>query len=226
MNDTLNDDIRAEITALFVGDRTLGDSFAPPLLFVAANALWGLGPAAGAAGFAGVAVAAWRVRRGQNVGYAVAGIGAVAFAALLALRSGRAESYFLPGIVSAFAWAAAALVSILVRRPLAGWSSWAYRRWPLAWYWRDDVRPAYTRVSWIWLGYFAVRGGASWWLYAEGRPEALAVFKTMTSWPTILPLLILSYRVGVAHRERLGGPSVDEHVAGAPPPYEGRQRGF
>jgi len=224
--DPINDDIRAEIKGLFVGDRTLGDSFAPPLLFVLVNAIWTLGVAAGAAVAAGVGVAAWRIHKGQQIVYAAAGIGAVGFAAFLALRTGRAESYFIPGIVSTLVWAAAALVSIVVRRPLAAWSSWAYRRWPIAWYWRDDVRPAYSVVSWIWLGYFIVRGVVSGWLFLEERPEALAIFKSLTSWPTILPLLIVSYRVGVIRRERLGGPNIDEHRAGASPPYEGGQRGF
>jgi hypothetical protein len=226
MTTTVNDDIREEITGLFVGDRTLGDSLAPPLLFVAANALWSLGAAAAVAIASGVLVALWRVRKGQQVIYALAGIGAVGFAAFLALRSGRAESYFLPGIVAALGWAVAALVSILVKRPLAGWSSWAFRRWPRNWYWRDDVRPAYSRVSWIWFWYFAIRGLVQAWMFAAGQPEILAVWKAVTSWPIILPLLYLSVRVGMARRDALGGPTIEEHLAGAAPPYAGGQRRF
>lgn len=226
MTDTVNEDIREEITGLFVGDRTLGDSLAPPLLFVAANAVWSLGVAASIAIASGALVALWRIRKGQQIVYAVAGIGAVAFAAFLALRSGRAESYFLPGIVSGLAYAAGTLISILAKRPLSGWASWAYRRWPLDWYWRDDVRPAYSRASWVWFWYFAVRGGVSAWLFVIEQPEALAVWKTITSWPTIVPLLYLSYRLGVAKRDELGGPSVEEHLAGTTPPYEGGQRRF
>lgn len=226
MTETLNDDIREEIKSLFVGDRTLGDSFAPPLLFVLVNALWSLGIAAAIAIGAGAAVALWRIRKGQQVVYAVAGIGAVGFAAFLALRSGRAESYFLPGIVSALGYTVATLLSIIFKRPLVGWASWAYRRWPLEWYWRDDVRPAYSYVTWIWFGYFLVRGGVSWWLFVEEQPELLAVFKSLTSWPVILPLLYFTYRTGVNRRDRLGGPNVDEYVAGTEPPYAGGQRRF
>lgn len=226
MTTTVNDDIRDEIKSLFVGDRTLGDSFAPPLLFVAVNAVWSLGAASAVAVAAGACVALWRVRKGQQITYAVFGIVAVAFAAFLALRSGRAESYFLPGIVSAVAYAGGTLLSIMAKRPLAAWSSWAYRRWPLEWYWRDDVRPAYTHVSWYWFWYFAIRGGVSAWLFVVEQPEALAVWKTLTSWPTLLPLFYLTYRVGVSRRNRLGGPNVDEHLAGAEPPYAGGQRRF
>ena len=224
MPQTVNDDIREEIKGLFVGDRTLGDSFAPPLLFVIGNALWSLGPAAAVAILSGVVVAAWRVRKGQQIVYASAGIVAVAFAAFLALRSGRAEAYFLPGIVSTLAYAIGTLITIIVRRPLSGWTSWVYRRWPLQWYWRSDVRPAYSHVSWYWFWYFAIRGGVSLWLFWVEQPEALAVWKSVTSWPTILPLFYLTYRVGVERRDRLGGPNIEEYLAGAEPPFAGGQR--
>lgn len=226
MTDTVNDDIREEIRSLFVGERTLGDSFAPPLLFVLVNAIWSLGLAAGIAIASGAVVALWRVRKGQQVTYAVAGIVGVAFAAFLAIRSGRAETYFLPGILSALAYALGTLLSILVKRPLAGWASWAYRQWPLDWYWRDDVRPAYSYVSWFWLGYFVLRGGVSGWLFLVEQPELLAIYKTITSWPTLLPLFYFTYRTGVQHRDALGGPNVEEHAAGETPPYAGRQRRF
>lgn len=226
MTTTLHDDINDEIRSLFVGDRTLGDSFAPPLLFVVVEALWGLGAAAAIAVAAGTVVALWRVRRGQRAVYAMAGIVGVAFAAFLALRSGRAESYFLPGIVSTAIYAGGTLISILVKRPLSGWTGWAYRRWPRDWYWRDDVRPAYSHVSWYWFWYFVIRGGVSAWLFAIEQPQLLAVWKTLTSWPTILPLFYITYRVGMRKRDALGGPNIDEHLAGAEPPFVGGQRRF
>lgn len=226
VSNTVNEDIREEIRSLFVGERTLGDSFAPPLLFVAADALGDVRWAAAVAIAAGIVVAIWRVRRGQQIIYAAAGIAAVVFAAFLAVRSGRAEDYFLPGIISTAGWALGTLVSILVKRPLAAWTSWAYRRWPLRWYWRDDVRPAYSHVSWYWLCYFAIRGAVSYWLYLIEQPEILAIWKTVTSWPTILPLLYFTYRIGVVRRNALAGPNIDEFAAGAGPPFSGGQRRF
>ena len=226
MTATVHDDIQDEIRDLFVGDRTLGDSFAPPLLFVAANALWGLGTAAAVAIVAGVLVAGWRASRGQKGIYALAGIFGVAFAAFLALRSGRAESYFLPGIVSTVFYAGGTLLSILVKRPLSGWTAWAYRGWPRDWFWRDDVRPAYSHVSWWWFWYFVIRGGVSVWLFATERVELLAIWKSITSWPVILPLFYFTYRIGVRRRDALGGPNVEEYLAGAEPPFVGGQRRF
>lgn len=226
MTTTVNQEIRDEISDLFVGDRTLGDSIAPPLLFVATNAVWGLEVAAAVAISSGLLVAGWRMRQGQRTIYALAGIGGVAFAVFLALRSGRAESYFLPGIVTTFLYTAGTLMSILVKRPLSGWTGWLYRGWPRDWFWRDDVRPAYSHASWYWFWYFAVRGTVSLWLFSIEQVEVLVLWKTITSWPTILPLFYLSYRSGVARRDALGGPSVAEHLAGAEPPYVGGQRRF
>ena len=226
MAGTVNDDIREEIRDLFVGERTLGDSFVPPLLFVLINALWSLGWAAALAITAGTVVALWRIRRGQQIIYALAGIIAIAFAAFLAMRSGRAEAYFIPGIVSTLGWTLITAVSILAKRPLAAWISWIYRQWPLHWYWRNDVRPAYSHVSWYWFWYFLIRGGISAWLYWIEQPEILAIWKSLTSWPTILPLLYLTYRNGVERRRRLEGPRIDEFNLGLAPPFEGGQRRF
>ena len=220
------DAVRQEIRDLFTGDRTLGDSFVAPALFVAVNALAGLGIASTVAIAAGVGVALYRYAKGQRGLYAIGGIGAVGFAALLALRTGRAEGFFLPGIVSAGFWTVATAVSLLVRRPLAAWSSWAFRRWPLRWYWRDDVRPAYTRVSWLWLIYFAGRFAGQLWLFIAEQPEALAALKLATSWPTVIPLLLFSYRIGTRRLANLGGPSIEEFHAGSEPPHEGQQHGF
>ncbi len=219
-------DLREDLRGLFVGERTIGDSFLAPIAFVAVNAMSGLGPATAAALAVGAGVALWRVRKGQKVSYAVGGILGIGFAAFLALRSGRAESFFLPGIIGTALLAAASVLSLIARRPLAAWSSWAQRKWPLAWYWRPDVRPAYTVVTAIWAAYFAARAGLQWYLYLAERPEALAAARILTSWPTILPLLIVTYVYGNRYLTRLGGPTVAEFQSGFSGPFTGGQRGF
>ncbi len=223
---TLRDDIRNDLRNLFIGERTLGDSLLPPLLFVAVDAVTSLGWAAAAAVAMGAGVAAWRIVKGQKAIYAGGGIAAVVFAAWLALRSGRAESYFLPGIVSAAGWALAAVISVVVRRPLAAWSSWFIRRWPRAWYWRDDVRPAYSAVTMIWAAYFAGRAAAQWLFFAREQPEIIAAVKVGTSWPLVIPLLVVSYVLGNRRLHTLGGPNVEEFALGREPPFRGGQRGF
>jgi predicted RecA/RadA family phage recombinase len=215
-----------EIRSLFTGDKTPGDSFLPPVVFLMVNSLRDLRAGAIVAVGVGAAVALWRMSKGQKGTYAVGGIIAVAFASLIALRTGRAEGFFLPGIVGAGVGAFGAVISVAVKRPMTAWTSYSMRRWPLDWYWRDDVRPAYTRVTWIWIGYLVVRFVGQLWLFTTERPEWLAAFKLATSFPTIIPLLFLSHRIGTTHRAALGGPSVEEFETDAPPPWQGQQEGF
>lgn len=220
------DDFKGELRDLFVGERTVGDSFPAPIAFVATNAFVGIEAAAVAALVVGVFVAGWRVKNGQQVVYALGGIAAIGFAAFLALRSGRAESYFLPGIVGAMTAGVGSVISVTVRRPLAAYASWFLRRWPLPWYFRDDVRPAYTTVTLVWAVYFFARGGIQWMLFIEGEPELLAVAKLVTSWPLIIPVLVATYLWGNHKLHTLGGPSVEEFLSGQRAPYVGGQRGF
>jgi len=112
----------------------LTDAIIPPLAFVVANALLDLQTALWiAAGLAAVLVA-YRLVRRQPWRYALGGIAAVAVAAALALLLGRAEGFFLPGIVTSGITVVLCLGSVLARRPLVAWTSYASRRWPLGWY--------------------------------------------------------------------------------------------
>ncbi len=226
MQSELWTDIRDDLRGLFVGDRTLGDSFLAPIVFIAINAFYSLGWAAVAAGLVGILVAGWRVRKGQEVSYALGGIGAIVFAGVLAFRSGRAETFFLPGILSAAFMSFVAFASLIVRRPLSAWSSHFYRQWPRAWYWRPDVRPAYTTATIMWAAYFGGRAALQGWFYVAEQPELLAAAKLATSWPLLIPLFIVSYAVGNRKLHALGGPNVEEFLADAQAPFTGKQRGF
>lgn len=215
-----------ELRDLFTGPRTVGDSIVPPLVFAIANAIGGIPAAVAASLLVGAGFVVYRVRKGRPVIYALGGLAAVGFALLLAVRSGRAETFFLPGILSQAGYAVLAFVSIAVRRPMTAWMSWVFRRWPQAWYWRNDVRPAYTETTWLWAVYFTGRAAGQWYLYNEGRTALLATFKVVTSWPILVFILVGTYVYGNWRLHQLGGPSVEEFEEGAEPPFRGGQVGF
>lgn len=219
-------ELRTELSEFLDNDRSLIDSAIAPIVFVAANALVGLGWAVVAAGAVGMLVLIRRIAVRGQPGYAIGGLLATIGAALLALWLGRAEGFFLPGIVANAGYATLGIVSVAARRPLIGWVSSSTRRWPRGWYWRDDVRPAYTMVTWFWIGFWALRGGVQLALFQAEQPEALAGVKILTGWPMGIPLVILSYVYGTRRLRSLGGPSVAEYEAGAEPPWEGQQSGF
>jgi hypothetical protein len=219
-------EIRAELSEFLDNDRSIIDSAVAPIVFVAVNAFVGLGWAVVAAGAIGLAVLARRITTRGQPGYAIGGLLATIGAALLALWLGRAEGFFLPGILANAGYAAVGVVSIVARRPLVAWASAFTRRWPRDWYWRNDVRPAYTMVTWFWVAFWAIRGGSQLALFRAEQPEVLAGVKILMGWPMGIPLVILSYVYGTWRLGSLGGPSVEEHRAGTDPPWEGQRSGF
>ena len=219
-------EIRSELSGLLDADRSLLDSAVGPIVFVAVSAFVSLGWAVVSAGLVGVAVLGRRVVSGGKAGYALGGLAATIGAALLALWLGRTEGFFLPGIVANAGYAVAGVVSVLVRRPLAAWASIFLRRWPRAWFWRNDVRPAYTMVTWFWVGFWTIRGGVQLALFQAEQPEALAGVKILTGLPLGIPLVIGSYLYGTRRLRSLGGPGVDEFRNGTPQPWRGQHSGF
>ncbi|NNF63131.1 MAG: DUF3159 domain-containing protein [Acidimicrobiia bacterium] len=213
----------AELKEFFSGPRPVGDSAVPPIVFVMANAVSGLTVAATAAVAVAVALMGYRIARGRPAIYALGGVAGVGFAVFLALRSNQAEGYFLPGIVSSAGWAVVALTSAAVRRPAAVYTSWAVHRWPMEWYRRSDIRPAYTEVTLAWGLFFAVRAAIQYRLFDGGNVTALGLVKVATGTPAVIVMLIGTYLYGTWRLEKLGGPTADEYLAGAEPSGEHRK---
>lgn len=205
---------------------SLLDAVVGPLAFAIANAVAGTGPAVAVGLGSAVAVVLWRLIRGGSLTYAVGGVGGTVVASLLVGVTGRAEDYFLPGILSGAAMSAALLVSLMVGYPLVAVVSSVTRQWPLGWYRHPRVRPAYMVATWIWAGFFGARALLQYVLYREGSVEVLATVRVATGWPALLGLLVLTYLVGRWRLESLAGPSVEEWESDQPPPWRGQEHGF
>jgi len=135
-----------------------------------------------------------RLVRRESPRFALSGLVGVAFAAFIATRSGRAENFFLPGLLANAAYATAFLVSILVRRPLVGFV--AAQLTGEGSRWREDrgrLR-TYTRASWLWVGLFSARVAVQLPLYVAGAVVALGVARTAMGVPLVLLGLWLTYR--------------------------------
>lgn len=197
-----------------------------PIVFVVVNETAGVQTAS----VAGLAVAAFivlaRLVAGRPLRYAVSGLFGTGIAIAVSARTGRAEAYFLPGIVSGGITTVALVTSIPLRRPLVALVSWATRGWPWGWYRHDRVRPAYTTVTWVWAGFFAVRTAVQLALYRAGETTTLGVVKVVTGWPGLAALLAISYVIGRRRLEALRGPSVEEFEAQSPPPWHSQPHGF
>lgn len=219
-------ELAEEFRTVFTGRGSIADSVLPPLVFLILNGLLGLEVALGGSLAVALLIGALRLFRRQSLRYALGGLGGVVLAMVLAWWLGRAEAYFLPGILSGVFTALACLVSALAGRPLVAWTSYLYRRWPLDWYWHPRVRPAYSEVTWLWVFFFAARLLLQVALFQREAAGLLGIINVAMGWPATIVLLALSYLYGTWRLRRLEGPSVEEFRAGAEPPWTGQRRGF
>jgi hypothetical protein len=130
-----------------------------------------------------IVLAAAALFRGESPRHALTGLVGVAFAAFIAARSGRAENFFLPGLLANAAYAAAFVISVLVKRPLVG--EIVTRLDGEGPEWREDAARmrAFTRASLLWAGLFVLRLVVQVPLYAAGAVVALGVARTAMGLP-------------------------------------------
>lgn len=130
------------------------DAILPPLVFIIGEPLAGLGIAVILALGLALVLEVVRLLRKQSWIYAAGGILGVGLAAGLAWVTRSAANYFIPAILSSSLLLIVTVVSILFGKPLAAWVSHLSRGWPLEWFWRADIKPAYSEVPLIWAFFF------------------------------------------------------------------------
>jgi hypothetical protein len=178
------------------GPLGLAETALPVVVFVSAYGLSGSDTdvAAIAAVALALALAVSRLARRQSPRHALTGLVGVGFAAFVASRSGRAEDFFLPGLLANAAYGSAMLVSIAVRRPIVGLvaaSLGGEEGWR-----QDPLRyRTFTRATWLWAGVFALRLAVQLPLYLAGAVVALGVARTAMGLPLFALALWLTYRM-------------------------------
>jgi hypothetical protein len=105
------------------GWRGMLDATLPTVAFIVGNSIGGLLPGVVAAAVCAVLVFVLRLVRRESVQQAVSGLIGVAIAVALALWTGQARDYFLPGIVRNSAIALVLFGSVALRRPLVGYAA-------------------------------------------------------------------------------------------------------
>ena len=160
-------EIGQELKSVLSG-KTL-DALLLPLAFALTNAFFGLITGALAALGLGLLLITIRLIRKQAWTYTLAGMALVGVAAGLSLLTKEAVNYFLPALITSSLLVLATLTSLILGKPLAAWASHLTRGWPLDWFWREDVRPAYNEVTWAWMVFFLLRLGLQLTLYCRAR---------------------------------------------------------
>jgi hypothetical protein len=215
-----------EFRSVVSGKHKIVDSVLPPLTFVIVNTLVGVDYALWSSLGMAVAFTAFRLFKGQSVGYAVGGLGGVLAAIVIVKLSDRVEAYFIPALVSGTLTFVLCLVSIVIKRPLVALTSRIARGWPLGWYWHPKVIVAYQEVTFFWTLFFASRVMVQIALFQDATNNFFALINVILGWPALIVLLAGSYLYGSWRLRRLQGPSIEEYRRGDPPPWTGQLRGF
>lgn len=173
--------------AVVGGWRGLLDSGIPGVLFVAvfgivrdlSTAVW---VAVGAAALLTVL----RLLARETVQHALSGLVGIAVCAFVATRTGRAQDFYLPGLLINIGYALGYLVSILVRWPLLGFIVGPLGGWGLTgWRAQPELVKAFSRASWVWVAMFLLRVAVQLPLYlaGEGAVGALGVARVAMGLP-------------------------------------------
>jgi len=185
----------------------------PPVVFVIVNALTSLRVAIAAAVGSAIALAIYRLARRQPVQQALTGLFAVVIAAIIAARTGEARGYFLLGIWSSFAYAAAFGVSVLVRRPVVGLMWEFLEPMPggggLPWHRRRGLLHAYNVATLAATAVFLLRGTVQLTLYRRDATGWLAVARLAMGYPLYIAALAFGFWVVTRARRRLTTPADD-----------------
>lgn len=214
---TVEELLRDKLSEAIGGWRGAAESAVPTLVFAlvwarTANLRTSLVAAAGCV----VATLLVRLAQRQNarfIVYAAVGVGISAF---FALRSGRAEDAFLPGMLQNAGLMLVLLVTNLTRWPLLGFvvgvaEPEAFAEDPTWWRRHPGIVTVSSRLAWVLIGLNVVRLSIMVPLYLAERVSALAVSKVVLGWPLYLVAVTVMGAILVRGRTpidpRAGGPT-------------------
>jgi hypothetical protein len=200
-HDTVEAAVRAQLAKALGGVRGTVEAAVPTIGFTATYliseklelALW-IG--------AGAAVLLLFVRLVQKTTpqFVLNSLVGIGIAAVFALRSGKAEDAFLPGIIYNAGYAAAMVFSIAVRWPVVGFIIGSVTGDPTEWRRDPGVVKLCSRLTWLLLIPCLLRVIVQYPLYLAGEVGWLGASKIALGWP--LQIAALGAMVWVLARGR------------------------
>jgi hypothetical protein len=107
----------------------------------------------------------------------------IGVAALFALRSGRAEDAFLPGILYNAGYGVVMLLTVVLRWPLVGFLIGSVTGDPVGWRSDPGILRLCSRLTWMLLLPCLIRVAVQYPLYLSGEVFWLGVSKIALGWP-------------------------------------------
>jgi intracellular septation protein A len=203
---------------LGTGPRFARDAFGPILVFYVGWRLFGL--VAGIVAATAMGVLSWRYerRRDRSARMAQFSLAFVLFQAVVGLLSGSAIVYLAQPVLLSGAFGVAFVVSVLMRKPLAG--VFAEELYPFPAEVRESVTflRVFSRISLVWGIYQLVRSALRLAILATGAVEGFIVVNLVTGVPLVAALMSWSIWYGVRGFRR--SEEWGWALRGEPPPPE------
>lgn len=213
--------IRHRLSTALGGWRGSVETALPTIAFVALYS-WrqDVTLAAGAALVIALVLAGIRVAQRSSLQHVLGAVFATAIAAFFAVRSGRAEDAFLPGILTNAAFLVATLVSIATRWPAVGFLVGAgdprAAEDPFGWRRDRGMVRVCTRLTWVLLATYLVRIAIMVPLYLAAEVAWLGAAKILLGWPLwVGAIAVMGWMLVAGHTplEPGRGPGADDDPA-------------
>jgi hypothetical protein len=181
---TVEEVIRHQLSQALGGKRGMAEGAIPTMGFTLTYILSKDLKVALAVG-AGLAVVALVIRivQKQPLQFVINSMVGIGIAAVFALRSGKAEDVFLPGIIYNAAYAALMTVSVLARWPIVGIMIGSVTGDLAGWRSDPSIVRLCSRLTWLLVLPCAVRVAVQYPLYLAGEVGWLGATKIALGWP-------------------------------------------
>ncbi|MDL4774965.1 MULTISPECIES: DUF3159 domain-containing protein [Thermomonosporaceae] len=185
-HDTVEAAVRAQLSKALGGVRGMIEAAVPTIGFTATYvAAKDVKLAVGIGVGAAVVLLVVRLVQRSSPQFVLNSLVGIAIAAFFALRSGKAEDAFVPGILLNAAYGAGMLLSIVVRWPVVGFIIGSVTGDPTAWRSDPGIVRLCSRLTWLLLVPCALRVLVQYPIYlADGDQSGLlGAAKIVMGWP-------------------------------------------
>lgn len=183
------------LTQSLGGPRGMFESGAPAILFVIFYSVTNqdLQNSIFASLSAGLILAILRLIKREALTQVFSGFIGLAFSAWLATKSGKAENFFLPGILTNLIYATACVVSLVINKPILGYVIESIRGENSNWQNNRDLLKRYRAMTFLWSAVFLLRVIVMAPLYFANQTVLLGFFKIALGWPLFALAAYLTY---------------------------------
>ncbi|NBO25780.1 MAG: DUF3159 domain-containing protein [Actinobacteria bacterium] len=140
-------------------------------------------------------IAVLRLIRRQSLQQVLSGLIGIGIAAFLAKRTGNADNFFLPGIITNAVYACVCLISIAIRRPLLGYVIEAMRGRDMSWVKDHEAHRLFSTITWLWVLIFGLRVAIMFPLFLLGQTAALGTLKIILGYPLFALGIFVTFKL-------------------------------